>query len=153
MQTCAFLTYNSVWQDLSNGWHEILGRRIFVLQNTKGGGSLATGSIGADRRREEIDILWGKLQEALPTLDHVVIYLGARGSERAIELARQLPASKVTFVSCDCGLPTKEALIQEAGLTDCGRVLCECGGHRTMAALLELFVATGELGLVPTTTA
>lgn len=149
MNNVAFLTYNTVWDGLSNGWHEYPnGRRLFVLQNTKGGGTLATGPIGADRRREEIEVLWRQLQQELAGLDHVVIYLGARGTERAIQLARQLPASKVTFVSCDCGLPAKEALIQEAGLTDCGRILCECGGHQTMAALAELFVATGALGLV-----
>lgn len=144
MQTCAFLTYNSVWKDLSNGWHEILGRRIFVLQNTKG----EVMNIGVDRRREEIESHWRQLQNEIPNLDHVVIYIGVRGSERAIELARQLPASKVTFVSCDCGLSVKKVLIQEAGLTDCGRILCECGGHQMMAALAELFIATGELGLV-----
>lgn len=154
MNNVAFLTYNTVWNDLSNGWHEFPNeRRLFVLQNTKGDGSLATGKpIGADRRREEIEALWIQLQQELSGLDHVVIYLGARGTERAIELARQLPASKVTFVSCGCGLPVKEVLIQGAGLTDCGRILCECGGHQTMAALAELFLATGELGLVPAET-
>lgn len=153
MNSVAFLTYNTVWEDLSNGWHKFPnGRRIFVLQNTKSGGTLATGPIGVDRRQEEIETLWGQLQQELSTLDHVVIYLGARGTERAIELARELPASRVTFVSCMCGIPTKESLIQEAGLTDCGRILCECGGHQTMVALAELFVATGTLGLVPTAT-
>ncbi|TSC57639.1 MAG: hypothetical protein Greene041619_1067 [Candidatus Peregrinibacteria bacterium Greene0416_19] len=149
MKNVAFLTYNTVWKNLSSGWHEFPnGHRLFVLQNTKGGGTLATGPIGVERRREEIEGLWRQLQRELSSLDHVVIYLGARGTERAIELAKELPASKVTFVSCDCGLAFKAGLVQEAGLQDAGRILCECGGHQTMAALAGLFIATGELGLV-----
>lgn len=146
MQCVAFVTYNAVGDNLSNGWHEgPNGRRALVLQNTKGEGTLQTGPIGEARRREEIGILWSLLQEALPNLDQVVIYLGVRGCERAIELAGQLPASKVTFVACDCSLEEKELLVQEAGLSECGRILCECGGHRTMRRLYDRFMATGSL--------
>lgn len=116
-----------------------------VLQNTKGDGGLNRGHIGTERRREEIGILWEKLQESLPYLDHVVVYVGASGSERVIALAAQLPASKVTFVGCDCGLPNKEALIQAADLDDARRILCECGGRRTMKLLFQNFMETGEL--------
>ena len=143
MESVAFVTYNSVGRDLSSGWHGSNGRRALVLQNSKGEGALSGGPIGSERRLEEIDILWGELQKALSSLDHVVIYVGTRGSERAIELAAELPASKVTFVGCDCGLPIKEILIQAAGLYEAGRFLCECGGHRTMEMLNEHFMSTG----------
>ena len=84
-------------------------------------------------------------RESLPNLDHVVIYVGTRGSERAIALAAELPADKVTFVGCDCRLPEKDALIDAAGLSESQRILCECGGHRTMEKLYRDFMTTGEL--------
>lgn len=149
MQNVAFVTYNAVGRGLPSGWHDGPdGRRALVLQNTKGEGSLSGGPIGRDRRVEEIGILWGELQKALTELDHVVIYVGTRGSERAIELASELPPAKVTFVGCDCGLPYKEAMIQLAGLAEARRFLCECGGHRTMEALYERFMETGTLPTV-----
>jgi len=36
-------------------------------------------------------------------------------------------------------------MIQASGLALAGRVLCECGGHRTMRVLYENFMATGTL--------
>lgn len=155
MKNVAFVTYNTVGNGLLNGWHDGLAdRRALLVQNTKGarwGASeeqvrpaLDTPE-AADRVRGEISNLWGELQTALPELDHVVIYVGASGSERAIALAAQLPATKVTFVGCDCGLPHKEALIRSAGMTAAQRVLCECGGHRTMERLYLRFMETGEL--------
>lgn len=156
MNKIAFVTYNSVGDGLSSGWHGTGDRRALVLQNTKGeawavnpGKPLQNGegdyTPSRDRRQEEINKLWGQLQESLSDLDHVVVYVGAGGSERAIELAGQLPASKVTFVACDCSLSAKERLIQEAGLFEAGRVLCECGGRRTMEAMLNCYMATGAL--------
>ena len=146
VKAVAFVTYNAVGDGLSSGWHGSPGRRALVLQNTKGDGSLYNGSpIGAAARREQSSILWGQLQEALPELDHVVVYVGTEGSERAIALAAELTADKVTFVGCDCGLVIKTALIAAAGLIDARLVLCECGGHRTMRRLYDSFMETGEL--------
>lgn len=144
-EAVAFVTYNAVGDGLSSGWHGSPGRRALVLQNTRGEGTRSTGPIGAAARREQSSILWGQLQEALPELDHVVVYVGTEGSERAIALAAQLPADKVTFVGCDCGLVIKTALIAAAGLIDAQLVLCECGGHRTMRRLYDSFMETGEL--------
>lgn len=166
MKNVAFLTYNTVGEDLSNGWHDGLdGRRAFLLQNSRGNRWAVDANIPAeyrnsdtappgysrvaaenvDRVHDEIGILWGQLQEILPSLDHVVVYVGSSGSECAIALAAQLPASKVTFVACDCGLPFKEILIQTAGLLTAGRVLCECGGRRTLKRLFDSFLQSGEL--------
>ncbi len=145
MERVAFLTYNTVVDGLANGWQGSNGHRALVLQNTNGEGARKGGPIGAAKRGEQIDALWEELLQQLTDLDHVVVYVGTRGSERAIAYAALLPASKVTFVLCDCGLPFKEDLIQMAGLTDARRMPCECGGHRTMKTLYERFLETGEL--------
>src|SRR3990167_8889021 len=142
MEKVAFVTYNTVGENLSSGWHGSNGRRALVLQRTKGDGRRSGGNanqLSSDGRREEVGILWGELQKALPELDHVVVYVGANGSQRAIELASTVPPSKVTFVGCDCGLPEKEFMIQQAGMDEAGRVLCECGGHLTMELLFKSF--------------
>lgn len=154
MQKVAFVTYNSVGDGLASGWHGSNGRRALVLQNGSGerwAVDTFYRTEGADYRRRnhadhvvsEIDRLWGELQQSVDDLDHIVVYVGSNGSERAIALAAQLPSSKVTFVGCGCGLPYKEAMIQTAGLAEAGRVLCECGGHRTMRMLFEQFMETG----------
>jgi len=148
LKSAAFVTYNQIGRDanLQDGWHERNGRRAFVLQNTKGEGGYRNGRpIGTERRQEEVGLLWGKLRDVLPELDHVVVYVGTGGSERAIALAAQLPASKVTFVACDCNLSHKEMLIQQSGLNEAGRVLCECGGHGMMEFLFRNFLEVGEL--------
>lgn len=147
MKTAAFITYNQLGKgEITTGWHESDGRRALVLQNTKGEGSLQVGKpIGAEKRVEQISLLWAELRKELSGLDHVVVYVGTRGSEEAIKLAAELSEEKVTFVGCDCGLPIKELLIRAAGLPKAGRILCECGGHHTMLSLYERFMATGEL--------
>lgn len=153
MENVAFVTYNSVGDALSSGWHGSDGRRALVLQNTKGDrwcaeqGPLTRSEYRTetDRISDEISNLWDALLKALPELDHIVVYVGSSGSGRAIELAAKLPASKVTFVGCRCGLPQKEALIRSAGLHEAGRFLCECGGHRSMEKLYRLYMETGTL--------
>ena len=164
-RSIAFVTYNTVGDSLSSGWHESGDRRALVLQNTYGlkwGSDAVLGrearnladvvlsqaervATGASHLRGEIGNLWEQLQQALLELDHVVVYVGNRGSEYVIELAAQLPADKVTFVACDCGLTYKEALIERAGLAASELVLSECGGHRAMRRLFNSFMATGEL--------
>jgi hypothetical protein len=146
----AFVTYNKVGLDgnLSDCWHDGPNNRsAFVLQNTRNDLYV----VGDEQRTKEIELLWERLQKTLPVFDHIVVYVGRSGSELAIKLAAQLHPSKVMFVACGCGLSTKVALINAAGLTDAGLVLCECGGHQTMQKLYNLFMETGELSLaVPT---
>lgn len=156
MKAVAFVTYNTVGDKLSSGWHGSDDRRAFVIQNSRGyDWAVKETSTPADfdrldtanvnRVRDEIGTLWGQLQEALPALDHVVVYVGSQGSERAIALAAQLPADKVTFVGCDCGLAIKAALIMAAGFNPSQLVLCECGGRRSMRRFYEAYMETGEL--------
>jgi hypothetical protein len=156
VKNVAFVTYNTVGNGLSSGWHGSNGRRALLVQNgdcqeyavdkfydaDPDGYSRADH---ADHIRDEIGRIWDNLLSSITELDHIVIYVGSSGSERAIELAAKLPAEKITFVGCDCDLLLKELMIRAAGLTSAGRVLCECGGRRTMGALYERFMGTGEL--------
>ena len=142
---------------MADGWHVKDDRRAFVLQNTNGhkwgartdpkvpSDDNRTNDETAERVAGQIAGLWDQLLQEVTQLDRVVIYLGSRGCERAIALAGQLPASKVMFVGCDCGLPIKEALVQVAGLGKARRLLCECGGHATMQKLYKNFLNTGSL--------
>lgn len=153
MKNVAFLTYNTVGEGLSNGWHGSNGRRALVLQNTKGSRWLAyQGSLDPDghateagRVRDEISTLWDELQKGIADLDHVVVYVGSNGSEQAIALAAKLPEGKVTLVACGCGLFEKKVLARALGLANPRWVRSECGGHGTMGLLYERFMATGEL--------
>lgn len=151
MNSCAFVTYNTVGDGVANGWHDSNGRRALVLQNSKGEqwavspSNVPPADLGASRVVAEIDRLWGELRKSIDSIDHIVVYVGANGSEQAIALAAQLSAEKITFVGCDCGLAFKEAMVRAAGLSRSRRLLCECGGHWTMKRLFETFMATGEL--------
>ena len=161
IRTVAFVTYNTVG-NLRGGWHEEPnGRRALIVQNTNGNEWAVEKIIGRApippsnyRRRDvqfvdlvhnEINQLWEQLQESISSLDHVVIYIGSKGSEHAIALAAQLPADKVTFVGCNCDLPQKEAMIQASGLTKAQRILCNCGGRDTMEHLFHFFMETGYI--------
>ena len=95
-------------------------------------------------RIETITSIWSELEKVIPELDHLVIYLGTGGSDKAIELAAQhVPAEKVTFVSCDCNLSHKEMVIRRTGLANCRRLLCNCGGHDTMETLYKSYMVEG----------
>jgi len=154
MSKIGFITYNTL-PSFQNGWVKSTDglRSALVVQDTKGRGSLYE-----ERRlrtteevRAEIAKSWETLDKSLPELDRVVIYIGASGSEDAIERATKVPAKKLTFIGCSCGLEKKEALIQSAGLRDANRFLCECGGHITMTAMIQAFLegdpALGVCGL------
>jgi hypothetical protein len=157
----AFVTYNNVGDgSLASGWHSHEGREVLLLQNTRGyKWAVQEPAGGADRPppgydrddtenvravKSQIEQLWDALRAEADSLDFIVIYLGASGSERFIELAQGLPASKVTFVGCDCELGLKTRMIREAGLWEAGRIICECGGRRTLGHLLKRYLYTGQ---------
>lgn len=156
-KTAAFVTYNNLGGGIANGWHERDGRRGLVLQNTKGhlfvarrepntpAGESRLDMDSVQRVKDEIGNLWGQLQKSLPELDLIVVYVGDSGSERAIELAATLPATKTVFVACNCGWGRKMAKLHAVGLSAARVVECGCGGHGTMGWLFERFMATGEL--------
>lgn len=143
----AFVTYNTL--GIASGVHQHADREAFVLQNSTGRGSLAEGkrTMNVNEIGDEISRLWEQIGQMSKELDHIVVYVGARGSERAIALAAQLPAEKITFIGCSCGLPAKEAMVQAAGLDKARRIMCECGGHKTMERMINSFLDTGSLGI------
>lgn len=145
MTQSAFVTYNQLGDgNIASGWHARGVNKSLVLQNTEGRGERKTHR---DERISQLDLLWKELQKSLHTMDNIVVYLGANGSQRAIELLARsnVPASKVTFVSCTCGLLVKEALIQTAGYNDAHHLLCGCGGNHAMEELFNRFMETGTL--------
>ena len=152
----AFLTYNTVGDpgEVANGWHERNGRRALVLQGPTNQWHLmrliAGSTVGSSSKVDlavagQIDNLWDSLLKALPELDHVVIYVGIGGANRAIELAAQLPPEKVTFLFCSCGRNSKIALMNEKVP---GARLMEttfCGGCMQMLGLFTSFLENGDL--------
>ncbi len=154
----AFITYNTVGENRPNGWTEQNGRRAFVLQNTKGiswGSGVAPKDYGTiegpttkltENRLSVIEEAWLTLRGMIHEFDRLVVYLGAGPAQaRIIELVSVVPGSKITFVACSCDLPAKEICVQMAGLGDCDRRTCECGGHRTMEQLLSSYLDSGEV--------
>jgi hypothetical protein len=144
----AFVSYNSIGRGLTNGWVEQNGNHALVLQNSKGDRLAAPlPSLEAPLVVcQEIRTLWGELREALPTLDHVFIYVGANGSEVAIKLSASLPGDKVTFVTCTCKRNFKEELIRASNST--ARVVtCDCGGIDEMGMFYERFLETGSIDI------
>ena len=143
MNKIGFVTYNTL-TGFKNGWVKSVDglRSALIVQDTNGRGSLddEKRTRTTEEIRLEVAKSWETLDESLSELDHVVIYVGASGSEGAIERATKVPAKKLTFIGCSCGLEKKEVLIQSAGLCDANRFLCECGGHRTMAAMIRSFL-------------
>ncbi|MBX9670149.1 MAG: hypothetical protein K2X93_21290, partial [Candidatus Obscuribacterales bacterium] len=94
----------------------------------------------------EVTDLWDELDRMLPELDHIVVYVGANGSEEAIRRAAVMPPEKVTFVLCDCNLREKERVICTSGMSTARTVMCECGGRHTMRALFERYIKSGTVG-------
>jgi hypothetical protein len=153
MAKTAFITYNAVGEDAyPSGWLTTpQGNAALVLQGTKGrkyeDGPMtrSDGTRDVEGVQDEVEKAWQFLEKHLPELDHVVVYVGARGSENAISHAARLPAHKVTLVMCDCSLDAKDELIERAGLTEAHVIICGCGGHAVMQELLEEFLATGAI--------
>ncbi|OGZ08207.1 MAG: hypothetical protein A3C93_00980 [Candidatus Lloydbacteria bacterium RIFCSPHIGHO2_02_FULL_54_17] len=155
----AFVTYNTVGHgELPSGLHTSpCGAEALVLQNTKGeawGAKRAPGSYERTpsegktltaNRQEEIGALWEELQKHATEIDHLVVYVGANGSQRAVALSAQLPPERVTYVLCNCSLPAKENVIALMGMSAARRVDCECGGHDTMRAIFDRFMERGTL--------
>ena len=149
MNKIGFITYNSL-PGLQSGWINSSdgARSALIVQDTKGRGALKDGQ--RTRTTEEIraDIAksWESLDASLSELDQVVIYVGDSGSEDAIErAAKKVPVEKLLFIGCSCGIERKEALVQSAGLGSACRILCECGGHRTMTAMVKSFLEGGAV--------
>lgn len=156
MATAAFMTYNSI-DGILSGMHQLNGNKAIVLSNTKGH-KWAVKEIAGEERpdnydrgesqyqncvRSEIDTLFESLSDKIEEIDTFVVYVGSSGSERAIELAKKFPPSKLVFVGCDCGLNEKTRLLEVHGLGSAKKMLCECGGSKTMRQLFDHFFHCG----------
>lgn len=157
MQNVAFLTYNTVGNGHPNGCIERDGRKAFLIQNPQGErwvlgvgpaeiGYILTSGSDIDRRREEIAVAQvTEHKDLLEKMDRVYVYLGAGHAMRKIaQLIKGIPGSKLTFVACDCNWTEKMRTLESSGFGDCPRLMCECGGHRTMERLLEAHLEKGE---------
>ena len=155
MPRIAFLTYNSVGDPpVRDGWHENADRKALVLQNTRGHRWAVIESAGPTRPdgydrddsqhvgavTSQIDTLWAELVRDIEIFDHIVIYVGATGSQRFIELARGIDPERLTFVGCRCDIELKMAAVERAGLSGAMRLPCECGGRRTLGGMLESYL-------------
>lgn len=139
-----FITYNFL-SGVDSGWTHRNGRSALVVHNTNGRGSLAEGRRTRSTEEIQADIasIWGTLEKSLPELDHLVVYVGSNGSEKAIELAAKVPVEKLTFIGCSCGTSEKDAMLSAVGLGSARRFGCECGGHHTMKAMIAKHLAEG----------
>jgi len=149
MPKIGVLTYNTVGspQAYGNGWHRNEDREVFVASHPRG----QVWGAGSGTLHETARIAAGVVQQAfeqiesnLDELDHLYVYVGDRGSEGAVALAARLPASKVTFVFCDCNLGSKRATVRAQGLSGSEEILCECGGHRTLERLVRQYLQPGQ---------
>lgn len=157
---------------LSNGWHNGGAHAAFVGQNSKQLTWGATTSrppierfpgdprslaetndpeerqqmLGANQLRREISgDLFEQLQAYIADMDYVVIYVGAGGSEAAIQLAaKHVPTNKLIFVMCDCNWSYKCDLIGNSGFQSARVIECECGGRGTMWKLFNNFMQSGD---------
>lgn len=129
MKNIALVSYNSICLGQQSGWQEQEDRRALVIQN-----------YGAYWMVKEDSFI-----KSLSELDHIVVYVGARGLHDALKLASPLPPEKVTFVLCPCDLGEKYLSISRAGFRQSQQISCECGGLLTMNKLLTNFLETGQL--------
>lgn len=167
-----FLTYNTVGNPgtYPNGAVERNGHTAVVVQHPRGEKwAIGHGPVGPDvpstmdeatteaERQELIDhirvreeMLRSLYLEALGLAelpDYVVVYVGAGGSEGAIELAATLPRERVVLVMCDCSREYKQQLLEQCGFIPSAATLleCRCGGHAALQSLLEGFLQTGQV--------
>ena len=148
-KTALFLTYNSIGDPgtFGSGPIERGGNTAVIVQHGRGQqwGVPQMGSPNhVDIARTLVTELGSQLPESLENIDRVVVYVGDRGSEGAIDIASRFPAEKVSFVLCRCNMTAKQASVNRK-CKGAQVIMCECGGNRTMRGLVEAFLTSGEL--------
>ncbi len=151
----AMLSYNTFLRGQPNGW---LNESLFVIQNENGQKWAAPQNVPIPKMFEEqvkgdqlvqntVQGHWQQLSDQLPSFNHVVIYVGDRGSEHTIKHAAEhkLDPAKAIFVMCSCNIAGKENTIRRHGFGNSKLIACECGGQQTMQRMAERFIATGEM--------
>lgn len=133
------------------GWtsHQIGGteRRALVVAPTK--------EINPHSDDVEIEKLLSAFTEALPSLSHVYIYLGAMGdhlnikkgfAHMALEKTAAIPKEQVTLLACVCGFNGVVRYCRENIETwrSTRLIQCDCHGEGALEVLFENFLATGS---------
>lgn len=143
----AMFSYNGFVSSERNGWKQGVSNEILLIQDPEGRpwGTTQSGISTSEMSRESHSVIenaWQALEAEIPTLDKFIIYVGSYGAERAIELAKQnnIPANKITFVMCDCGLSNKLQIISRCSYKDSAQMMCECGGRSTMNCLYQKYL-------------
>jgi len=157
MKKVAMLSYNTILPHRGNGW--VTGNRnLYLIQDDNGKSWFEQRrELNEAERRNSKDAIgtvknvvrhhWDQLSNMLNEFDQVIIYVGANGSEVAIECAAQseLPPEKAVFVMCNCNRMEKRVLMEKNGFGTSIVKTCECGGHRSMAKIAERFLETGHV--------
>lgn len=73
----------------------------------------------------------------LKELDHVYLYVGKDTGTSVIGATAEIPAEKITYVTCSCNYKEKLNLIQRLGNEDAEIIGCECGGNETLTEIVE----------------
>jgi hypothetical protein len=147
----AVFSYNTFASGQTNGLHVKDGNSVLLIQNISGDTWGAAQFGRSDQMEAEgaslVDQLWGQLEVGLPELDHVVIYVGSHGAERAIERAGAcgLDPTKATFVFCDCGKAKKQEMLRRHGFGSSSVIDSECGGHEAMLRAYDSLLESGTL--------
>ena len=142
----ALVSYNIFLEDEDNGWKTQGDNSIFLLQNSGHGYRVCNERFGAPQgeqrdAKDSVDLVqglinrhWQILSDILSELDHVVVYVGTHGAEKAIELAHvaNLDPQKMSFVLCDCKKAVKLDLLKRFGFAGSRKIDCECGGQESM---------------------
>jgi hypothetical protein len=147
MEKVAIVTYNRIGreygnQEYKNGVMKGENKEIHIFQNERGTfaewrseGSPMGETMARAARADAARGVTGKLK--LEELDRIYLYVGASGGEKAIEQTRDLPASKITYVMCDCDIRHKRNLIKVIGNADARVIRSECGGNYTLERILN----------------
>jgi len=125
MSKVAFLSYNPFSSLLEDGWKRENGREALILQK-------------GDHNQLRL------LEDSLPELDCIVIYLGAQAIVQFLSLAAHMDPNKVIFLSCSCAQEEKQAYLHASGMQNARIIDCLCGGYE-MKELYKKFMDTGEI--------
>jgi hypothetical protein len=135
----AVVTYNRVGNgQYPNGRVSGRNTEVYLAQNGHRTKWAAQPYSEADPRTRRaaaaMDVI---AQVDLEQMDHVYLYVGTGGGEKAIWETGNLPAKNVTYVMCDCNTWAKRDLIERVGNADAKVIWCECGGRHTLDRIVK----------------
>lgn len=130
----ALVTTNGVHGVRGEGWKDgPAGRKAFIPRNT--------GSDQASRR--DIEDLWARVEEIVPQVARVVVYLDSRWFEETLARVRRF-REKTILLTCDCRFSAKQAAIAGHGLSGVPLFTCDCCGRQGMGRAFRAFMERGK---------